>query len=706
MTGFRFYIWICILITLAACQRTEVSKTDASKPKPATLNNKSKTPSEPNNGKASVPPNKKASQTTSSQKPSTTDNPPQQPKPKEVVNPPNDKAAGKKSKEGESTIGVTPGRVLVSPNYDEELRKIVDLARRHEWEDAEARASALYALEPKDPAVERVYKWVQTEGPKYREKVLEDKIRDTNSRDTRFNPTVGSILSDKKFQGLPPRSDLREAIEQLKAQPYIPSNFGRTTNDSPALLDLQTAKSKMSELLEKPVSIKLTDVTLKDIIFTVGRQQNISFIAEESIPAYQQKITINMEQGKIGEFLQFVSQMMGVQFQIGDNLIWILDGKDTNTVLQTTRVFRLKHGFVLPAKFAPDQTTRTITTPPGQPPTMVETEKPEFFVHDNAPANPSLDGAIKKFYTGKFQIDYEHNQILARGTDAQLKLLEQIIETFDQPLKQVLIEARFITVTEATFLKLGVSWETGRDPLSFDRTATDYTGLAENVGLGLQESWMGVLGQDSLSATLTAIDQSGESETLSAPRLTVINNLPATFSDGITKYYYEEYRVTQSILEQRSSSKLVPTGKPIPVVTGVKLNVLASLGGDGQTINLALNPEVTPDVTMETFAAMKDQNEKGELTDTSEIKLPIIRTQSLSTRAIVHSGQTVVLGGVMQREQKTFVESVPVLSRIPILGAAFRRRTEVDRPRYLLVFVTATTLADNGQFIVGPNATK
>ena len=78
--------------------------------------------------------------------------------------------------------------------------------------------------------------------------------------------------------------------------------------------------------------------------------------------------------------------------------------------------------------------------------------------------------------------------------------------------------------------------------------------------------------------------------------------------------------------------------------------------------------------------------------------------QSLSTRVAVKSGQTVVMGGVSQRVQRHFVEAVPVLGRLPFIGAAFRKRTEVDNTRYLLVFVTATLLSENGEFIVSQDA--
>ena len=71
----------------------------------------------------------------------------------------------------------------------------------------------------------------------------------------------------------------------------------------------------------------------------------------------------------------------------------------------------------------------------------------------------------------------------------------------------------------------------------------------------------------------------------------------------------------------------------------------------------------------------------------------------------VKSGQTVVMGGVLERERSTFVESVPVLGDIPILGALFRRRTESDTPRYLLIFVTATIVKDSGEFLVYDEST-
>jgi type II secretory pathway component GspD/PulD (secretin) len=67
---------------------------------------------------------------------------------------------------------------------------------------------------------------------------------------------------------------------------------------------------------------------------------------------------------------------------------------------------------------------------------------------------------------------------------------------------------------------------------------------------------------------------------------------------------------------------------------------------------------------------------------------------------VVKSGETVAMGGVLERQTTELVESVPILGSIPYIGALFRRRTAVDTPRYLLVFVTATIINDSGDGVI------
>jgi type IV pilus assembly protein PilQ len=591
-----------------------------------------------------------------------------------------------------------------NPTHEEAIQEILDLARRSRWEEAEIKASILYEMDPMDPVNERIYRWVGKQREQHRNRAIEDQIREIDANNSSFNPTIPDLLKENKDRGLPPRKDIRDVVDQIESTPYIPGTYGRTNYQSGPLFDFTQPEGRMAKILDKQISVHLDNATLEDIIFKVGQAEGINFVADKSLPAFTQKLSFNADRVRIREFLDHVSRNYGLQFQIGEDLIWIVDAKDPTKIQEETRFYRLRKGFVLPAEYGATEITQVRQTA-NNVTTVTETRKIDKFVNDGTPAMPSIEMAITNLFTGsKWMIDYERNLIVARGTREQLEVLEKIIQEFDKPIQQVLIEAKFITVSQPAFLQLGVLWETGRQFVAA-RSPTDFTGLVApgsipGVGLGLQETFTNILDSPTLSATISAIEQSGESQTLSAPRLTVINNRPATISDGKIQYYYEEYTVKTTITERSSASSFVPQGKPTKLTAGVELDVLASIGGDGQSITLALNPRVSQDVKLVTFATLSDVDASGNIISTFDIKLPESRTQELATRVVVGSGQTVVMGGVLEREQGTFVESVPVLGNIPLIGPLFRRRSEIDKPRYLLIFVTATIVSETGEFIV------
>lgn len=592
-----------------------------------------------------------------------------------------------------------PAPPPVSAVYDAPIREVLSLARAGEWVEAETKAAELKRSAPDDPAVDRVYNWVRSEGQRRRDRALETEFRQIEASDSRFANEPSDILkSDPRGLDLP--RSLRTALEDVAKASDIPSPYGQTIERSAPLVGIDEPQTSAAEAaLEQKMTLQADDLSLENIIFTVGKNTGLNFVADRSLPQFQRKLSVNLRDVPVRQFLDHVARQMGLHFEIGENLVWIVDAKDAaKRSFEETRFYRLRRGFLLPAQFGPAEVNETRVKDKDKE-TVTSHRKLEDFVRDGAPAEPSVEQAIKQFFGGsKYFIDYERNLIVATGTREQLRTLENILREFDRPIQQVLIEARFITISESAYQRLGLNWETGR-PANVPRSATDYTQLGVDVGFGLQKTFTDVIGDDTLTATLNAIEQSGESQTLSAPRLTVLNNRPATIRDGQTQYFYEEYTVSQTILENRSTSSLVPKGKPTKLTAGVALNVLASIGGDGRSILLALNPSVTQDVELVTFATISDLDAAGRVASTFDIKLPRSRDQEISTRVVVQSGETVVMGGVIQNEQTTFTESVPILGKLPVIGAAFRTKTEISRPRYLLIFVTATLLSESGEFI-------
>ena len=616
-------------------------------------------------------------------------------------------------KKGNNTFNLND-RVKYNAAYDKELDSIFNLSEKGKWEEAEAEISLLLQQYQEDPVLTRISEWVTTQKKLLRQQAVEDRIRSVNARQTGMNPTLKELWNESKDRGLPPRKDLRDALEMIEATPYVPETFGKKVTKKGFLFDAQSEKGRMSELLKIKVSIEVENLSIQQILFDLGKKEGINFVADQDMKPLQQKLSLKLDNVSLNELLEYIARNTGVKFQVGEELIWVIDGKASKELIEETRFYRLRKGFIVPAQFGPDETVSVTTTPAEGPSVTRETSTYNKFVNDSKSQNPSIAEAIEKFFKGEFMIDYERNLIVATGTPSQFELLEKIIAEFDRPIQQVLIEARFITISEAAFLDLGFRWASS----IANGSVKDQTGISQG-NIGGQEGMItritlknvfdndSILENADLTAVLSALEQSGESQLLSSPRLTLLNNRPGKINDGEVNYYYEQFAIEEQFLGNENnfstSARLVPTGKPSKITAGVSLDVVASIGGDGQSILLALHPVVNQNVSYVSLDGQTvdqlDENAGNQM----QIFLPKWRTQELSTRVVVGSGQSIMMGGVLQREQRTVVESVPILGNIPGIGALFRKRATLDKPRYLLIFVTATLIDEDGSFITYEN---
>ena len=604
------------------------------------------------------------------------------------------------SKQGNEGSFSLSDRVEYSAAYDKELESIFRLSERGKWEEAEAEVGLLLKKNPEDVTLKRIAAWVITQKTLLREQAIEDRIRTIDAKQSGMNPSIKELWKESKDRGLLPRKDIRDALDMIEAEPYVPETFGKKIMKQGLLFDARSELGRMSGLLDNTVSIQTDEQTVKEILFDIGGKEGINFIADQGLAPLQQKLTLNLDKVKLGELLGYISRNVGVQFQVGEDLIWVIDGKASKELIEQTRFYRLRHGFMMPAQFGPEETTLVTVKPEKGPATITETTKYEKFVNDSIMKEPSIAEASEKFFKGSdFMIDYERNLIVATGTPAQFEILEKIIEEFDRPIQQVLIEARFITISEEAFLDLGFRWssmtKSGTAPESEE-------GLLASISLKNVFEDTKMLDLEELTAALTALEQSGESQLLSAPRLTLLNNRPGSINDGEVNYYFEQFAIEETITSivagegYNISGRMVPTGKPSKITAGVSLEVVASIGGDGQNILLALHPVVNQNVT---YVSLDGKTVDKSNANAMQVFLPKWRTQELATRVVVGSGQSIMMGGVLEREQRTIVESVPILGNLPGIGALFRKRSTIDKPRYLLIFVTATLIDTDGSFV-------
>ena len=493
----------------------------------------------------------------------------------------------------------------------------------------------------------------------------------------------------------------------------LPDSYGKTVAIPNDLGPLTVPPGPMEELINAKVDMRLDNAGVKDLIMALGEVGGMNIIADEDLPD-PKKININVKEVPLRELLSYITRNMGISFHVGASTVWVTTGAEgaaPGPQLET-RIYELRGGFV---PNIPDKTGGLYTDAAKagfervgiKPEPDTELEEALKAVMGEAPTDGSF-----------FRIFRNRNVLIVRGTRTTLRLVEEMLQAFDKPPLQVLIEARFVTIRQSDLLRYGftlqslivpaegtvagfsdlrdrakdnMTLEKGQSYLQLEKTLSEALDQKRLEGSGefpgtLQLS--GILGTTTFQAVLEALKQDGRSRTLSAPRVTVANNSQAYIYRGMRRYYFQKYELeTIDLGDAGTRSVRVPSGDPQELPLGLYLTVTPNIGNDMRTVILALAPEIKVFVDWETF------DPEGI------IKLPIVSEESLQTTVVINSGETVVLGGMITQTESEDVRKVPLLGDIPLLGRLFQRTSRSAEPSHLLIFVTARVIGPSGAFV-------
>ena len=107
-------------------------------------------------------------------------------------------------------------------------------------------------------------------------------------------------------------------------------------------------------------------------------------------------------------------------------------------------------------------------------------------------------------------------------------------------------------------------------------------------------------------------------------------------------------------------------------------------------LSLKVKPQITPDDNI-----MMDIKVNKDSRGADTLAGPAIDTKQISTQVLVENGGTVVIGGIYEHSLREDVSKVPLLGDIPVLGNLFKKRSNVDDKRELLIFVTPKILKES-----------
>ncbi|MDE2249520.1 MAG: type II secretion system protein GspD, partial [Pseudomonadota bacterium] len=277
------------------------------------------------------------------------------------------------------------------------------------------------------------------------------------------------------------------------------------------------------------------------------------------------------------------------------------------------------------------------------------------------------------------------NQLLVRARPSQWEEIKAAITKLDSVPLQVQIETRIMEVTLTGDFQFGVQWYlqglTGSTTNSNGSVTPGQPYRHRQIALGSGGNTYN--GSDSLfysfinskmQVALSAMETSGDTKTLSAPSMVVLNNQVAHIQVG------NQIPVNQtSIIGLGASTSTDATASTVTYLpTGVILDVKPRVNPGGL---------VYLDVHQQVSSTLGPANAQGNFT---------IAQRDVATQVAVQSGQTVLLGGLIQADQGTTDTGIPGLNRIPWLGRLFGT-TSRNRDRTELIVLITPRVIRNGQ---------
>ncbi len=454
--------------------------------------------------------------------------------------------------------------------------------------------------------------------------------------------------------------------------------------------------------VEKPprVTMSFTAVDIKQVIEAIAKAGNANIIVSEAVTGL---VTMVIVDRPWRDALEAVVKTNGYHLVQEDRgILRVVDDTGLSTHLER-RLFQLKY-------------IRPMETYVAKIDTLYAVGEQVAAEHDAMQDFPLL-GALTKMLSKDGELDYfdDQNSILVRDTRPVLDEIQQFVERLDVEPVQVYIDVKFVstTNTDTSDYAFGVdggvnfrmtgAQRSSRFPFNLGPGSfadnifpgRDFDNIealkpvTENQTFGNSASPVlpGVLDFSATQLSIRLLKTDLSAEVVQRPSLITLNNKAATIFVGETVRYAQ----AEAASNQSGGLQLqVREADNSPVQTGFQMLVIPHVVPGTNRIIMTVVPEA------ESLTGQTDPDLPGfdrfsvgaGTTGEGSISLPRVGSQTVVTTMMLENGQTGIVGGLMQTEQRTETQKVPILGDIPLLGWLFKAENVRDDERGLIVFLT------------------
>jgi general secretion pathway protein D len=251
------------------------------------------------------------------------------------------------------------------------------------------------------------------------------------------------------------------------------------------------------------------------------------------------------------------------------------------------------------------------------------------------------------------------NSILVRASESDFAVLREAVDQLDIRPLQVLIEVLIVEARKDRHFSLGADLFLPLQGIGGDQTIE---GSLLGGGLGDLVIKLMNLGKANIDAVIRTAESKGDVQIVSRPVLLASNNTEARFLVG-------------------SQRPFVQVSRSLPTDTPTRDQVV-------QYRDVGTKLTVRPTINQDGYVSLELQQEINAATNETQFDAPVISTREAATQVLVRDGQTIVLGGLQDRQRDYTRSGVPVLSSLPLLGGLFGSSDKRSTATELFLFLT------------------
>ena len=433
-----------------------------------------------------------------------------------------------------------------------------------------------------------------------------------------------------------------------------------------------------------PLSLEFQDVSVRTILEVLAQHTNTNIVASDSVSG---NITLRLINVPWDQALDIILKSKNLDKRVNGNVIWVAPAAelakqeaDELKAQQEKKVLDPLRTEYIRLNYAKAENVRT----------LIEAGRA---TSDRSSSNTSL-----LTDRGTVTIDARTNTLIVKDTAETISNIRDLISKIDIAVKQVMIEARIVSASDAFTKELGVKWGilsqgaasnrnllVGGNLSTIDKLKT-YT-TATNADGTTYPVYRGLTAANNLSVNLGAANPAGQIAfgLLSISDLLLDLELSAMQADN-----KGEVISSPKVLTSDKQTAKIMSGTQIPYQE-------ASASGATSTSfkDAALSLEVTPNITPEGKIGLELLIENG--TPNYSTNPVSIDKDSINTSVVVDDGQTVVLGGIFKNILGNNVTKVPFLGDLHYVDRFFKRTSKTNNKQELLIFVTPKLVNDTGR---------